>query len=330
MKRYPFTEQAITEAVKLLKAGGLVGFPTETVYGLGADATNERACETIYTVKGRSPLNPLIIHCVSLSQAETVGIFSPLAKTLARLFWPGPLTLIVPLRTPSICASIVVAGLDTVGIRIPSHGVALKLLEAYEKPLAAPSANRSGSLSPTAADHVQKYFKEVPGILLEGGHSSVGLESTIVDVTENPPQILRYGGLDVDRLLAAYPFIELLDPSPQSIKSPGQLLAHYAPRVPLRLNATDVRDSEGLLAFGTPLKGAKATFNLSLEKSLQEASSCLFQGLHWLEDQPGICGIAVQPIPDEGLGRAINDRLKRGARVLINESLGSGMEITDA
>ncbi len=315
MKRYSYSDKAIDQAVGTLRDGGLVCFPTETVYGLGADATNDEACKNIYRVKGRPSVNPLIVHCDSLTQAESIGFFSPMAKMLATLFWPGPLTLILPLKKPLACASVVVAGLETVGIRLPAHPVARRLLEAYGKPIAAPSANLSGYLSPTAADHVEKYFKDTPGILIEGGHSSVGLESTIVDVTQDPPHILRYGGLDVDRLLMVYPFMEFQGTKEGgSITSPGQLLAHYAPRVPLRLNATSVTNQEALLAFGKPLKGAKVTFNLSLEQSLLEASHCLFQGLHWLEEQPGIQGIAVQSIPEIGLGVAINDRLRRGAQ----------------
>lgn len=303
---------SLTQAAERLKQGEVVAFPTETVYGLGADATNDEAVAKIYTLKNRPQFNPLITHVKDLETAEQYGTFTPLARKLADLFWPGPLTLIVPLKPSSPLSKLVTAGLSTVGLRVPHHKTALALLAETDLPLAAPSANPSGRLSPTDAGHVTKLFSNTELAILPGETSSIGLESTIIDMTQEKPVILRYGGLSIDELRKVIPDISFAEVS-DKVTSPGQLLRHYAPRIPLRLNATEVHQDEALLAFGKALPTSGPCLNLSPQGDLLEAASHLFSYLHELEEHADISGIAVMPIPHEGLGYAINDRLKRGA-----------------
>lgn len=302
----------LEEAANEIKNGHVVAFPTETVYGLGADATNDEAVAQIYTLKTRPQFNPLIVHVKDLAAAEIYAELSPLARRLADTFWPGPLTLILPLKTPSKLSKLVTAGLPTVGLRVPNHQTALALLDEVNLPLAAPSANPSGRLSPTDAYHVAKLFEETDLSILKGETSKIGLESTIIDMTQETPVILRYGGLSIDAIKEVIPQIEFAGHS-ETIKAPGQLLKHYAPKIPLRLNATKVYAGEALLAFGDPLPTSGPSLNLSPSGDLIEAASHLFSFLHELEEHADITAIAVMPIPNTGLGHAINDRLSRGA-----------------
>jgi len=310
------TAATIAEAAKLLREGGLVAFPTETVYGLGGDATNERAVAAIFEAKGRPQFNPLISHVLDTDEAKRYVRWSETADKLARHFWPGPLTLVLP-RTPnSAIALLATAGLDTVAIRAPSHSVAQGLIRSAGRPIAAPSANRSGAISPTRAEHVADSLGDRVKLILDGGPSLVGLESTVLDLTTNTTTLLRPGGATREAIEAVIGPIALSDALPTgnaARKSPGQLRSHYAPGRPVRLNATSVGPDEGLLAFGpNPPAGAVLTSNLSPSGDLGEAAANLFAQLRAL-DRPGIGRIAVMPIPESGLGLAINDRLRRAA-----------------
>jgi len=306
----------IEAAARILREGGLVAFPTETVYGLGADATDARAVARLYEAKGRPAFNPLIAHVADLAAARRAGEFTPLALSLAAKFWPGPLTLVVP-ATPLVC-ELARAGLSTVALRMPAHAVAQKLLSAFGKPVAAPSANRSGHVSPTRADHVIADLSGRIDAVLDGGPTSLGLESTIVDCTSEIPFLLRSGGVprsDIERALrvklADAPHLDADAP-----QSPGRLASHYATRARIRLNATDVRPGEAALNFAAQeLKGierAQSVLDLSPTGDLEEAAAQFFSHLRAL-DASGAAVIAVAPIPREGLGEAINDRLARGA-----------------
>jgi L-threonylcarbamoyladenylate synthase len=301
--------KSVEEAADLLRAGRLCAFPTETVYGLGADATNADAVLSIYETKGRPRFNPLIIHCADLAMAETLAEFSPLARRLATL-WPGPLTLVLPARPGNGLVDVATAGLDSVGIRIPDHPLALALLAAVGRPLAAPSANRSGKLSPTTAEQVRFGFAgAVP--VLDGGPCQAGVESTIVRVEGDRLVQLRAGALarsEIERLLGVT--IELAEQG-EAITAPGMLASHYAPRALLRLDA-EPRAGEAFLAFGPAPAFAGPMQNLSPRGDLHEAARNLFAMLHAL-DALGKAMIAVAPIPDTGLGEAINDRLQRAA-----------------
>lgn len=303
-------EAAIAEAARLIRAGGLVAFPTETVYGLGADATQGQAVARIFEAKGRPRFNPLIVHLPDLETAAALATFSDEALLLARAFWPGPLTLVLPLaanpRFP--ISELVTAGLSTVAIRVPAHPVAQALLQAAAVPIAAPSANKSGRVSPTAAPHVAADFSGEIGMILDAGPSRAGIESTIVTL-QPEATLLRPGAIareDIETVLAS----PLGDFARGKIQSPGQLLSHYAPRARLRLDACEARAGEALLAFGP---GApKDALNLSTTGDLREAAANLFAYLRQL-DARGTSGIAVMPIPATGLGEAINDRLRRAA-----------------
>jgi L-threonylcarbamoyladenylate synthase len=307
---------AIEEAGRLLRAGALVAFPTETVYGLGADATNGQAVAAIFDAKGRPRFNPLIVHVPDLASAERLAVFSPAARVLANAFWPGPLTLVLKRRPDSGLSDLVSAGLDSVAVRIPAHPVARALLLASERPLAAPSANRSGRVSPTAAEHVREDLADRPAMILDGGSTEHGLESTVVDATDNEAvTLLRPGAVPreaieavVGAALAAGPDSDDIHPT-----SPGQLASHYAPHAAMRLNARDVRPGEALLAFGEPVPETDGpAINLSACGDLIEAAAGLFAALRAL-DATGAATIAVMTIPDHGLGEAINDRLLRAA-----------------
>jgi L-threonylcarbamoyladenylate synthase len=310
------TAATIAEAVKLLREGDLVAFPTETVYGLGGDATNERAVAAIFEAKGRPKFNPLISHVLDAEQARQYVQWNAVADKLARRFWPGPLTLVLPRAVNSTIALLTTAGLDTAAVRAPSHSVAQGLIRAAGRPIAAPSANRSGAVSPTTAEHVAMSLGDRVKLILDGGPCLVGLESTVLDLTADRPTLLRPGGATREAIEAAIGPIALSDALPSgdaARTSPGQLKSHYAPTRPVRLNATSVDADEGLLAFGpNPLSGAMLTFNLSPSGDLGEAAANLFAHLRAL-DRPGIGRIAAMPIPESGLGLAINDRLRRAA-----------------
>jgi L-threonylcarbamoyladenylate synthase len=312
----PATPTAIAAAARALRKGTLVAFPTETVYGLGADATNDRAVAAIFAAKGRPRFNPLIAHVAAVADARALVVFDHRAETLAEVFWPGPLTLVLP-RAPNCPVSLLVsAGLDTLAVRIPDHPVARDLLSAVGRPLAAPSANPSNRPSPTTAEHVARTLAGRVSTVLDGGPCRVGLESTVLDLTGAAPTILRAGGVPAEVIaLVIGPIEERLDAVAAGARrrSPGQSRRHYAPSVPLRRNARAVRPGEALLAFGPrPLPGAVTVLNLSPAGDLTEAAANFFAMLHALDD-PKHAGIAVMPIPDKGLGRAINDRLRRAA-----------------
>jgi L-threonylcarbamoyladenylate synthase len=310
------TAQSIAEAARHLQQRGLVAFPTETVYGLGADATSERAVAAIYEAKGRPRFNPLISHVLDARDAQRYVRWSDRADKLAARLWPGPLTLVLPRAPGSPIALLTTAGLDTVAIRAPSHPVAQALIRAADRPLAAPSANRSGTVSPTAAEHVAQSLGERVPIILDGGPCLVGVESTVLDLTTPTATLLRPGGATreaIEAVIGQVALSEALPSGESALKSPGQLRSHYAPARPVRLGATAVTAEEGLLAFGPDVPGgAVLTFNLSPSGDLGEAAANLFSMIRGL-DRPGIGRIAVMPIPEAGLGLAINDRLRRAA-----------------
>ncbi len=310
------TPEALAEAGARVRRGGLVAFPTETVYGLGADATQGLAVAAIYSAKGRPSFNPLIIHVESALNAAQLVTFTPLAERLAEAFWPGPLTLVLPRTLACPVADLAGAGLATLAVRVPAHPVALAFLRAAARPVAAPSANPSGTLSPTRAEHVMAAFDEsVVPFVLEGGPGAVGLESTVVDLTEDTPTILRPGGVTreaLERIVGGR--VRVAHEDPTAPRSPGMLARHYAPGKPVRLNARAVEPDEALLAFGpdAAIPGGVARVNLSPRGDLVEAAAHLFSMMRTLEQTP--CRrMAVMPIPDEGLGLAINDRLRRAA-----------------
>lgn len=293
-----FNDDGIAEAARLILAGESVAVATETVYGLAADATNAEAVARIYEAKGRPAFNPLIVHVPDLAAAERIGDFGPDARALAERHWPGPLTLVVLLRENAGIASIVTAGLRTIGLRVPAHPAMQALLRATGRPLAAPSANASGSISPTRAEHVLRSLGGRIPLIIDAGPTERGLESTIVAATGGPLRLLRPGPVEVDAVRAAG----------TNIEAPGQLASHYAPSKPLRLNATGRESDEFLIGFG-PVAGDA---NLSSSGDLIEAAARLFDLLHEA-DASRNARIAVAPVPDEGLGAAINDRLRRAA-----------------
>ncbi len=300
----------IERAARLLKAGDIVAFPTETVYGLGADATNDTAVARIFEAKDRPQFNPLIVHFSTVEAVWAETVATDLARTLAAAFWPGPLTLVLARSETCRLSPLVSAGLDSVAVRVPAHAGAQTLLQAAGTPIAAPSANRSGAISPTSADHVLASLGNRVPLILDGGSCTVGVESTIVDATCDPPVILRPGGVSMEALKDVIGNIAAaLGSAEDAPKAPGQLLSHYAPEARVRLAATSVRDGELLLGFG---QVSEATFNLSPSGDLLEAAANLFAMLHKADAMRPAC-IAVSPIPERGLGRAINDRLRRAA-----------------
>jgi L-threonylcarbamoyladenylate synthase len=316
----PAGEVATVAAAQVLAAGGLIGFPTETVYGLGADATNPQAVARLYRAKGRPAFNPLIAHVGDLAAARKIARFDALAGRLAEAFWPGPLTLVLPRAEGCPVADLATAGLDTVAIRIPAHPVARAILRAFGGPVVAPSANLSGHVSPTTAAHVQTDLAGRIDLIVDGGPVEVGVESTIVGCFE-APMLLRPGGLPreaiervLGRALAGMPLEAAGDAA--APLAPGMLASHYAPRTPVRLEAKRVEPDEALLAFGPGAvaghEAAVAAMNLSERGDLAEAAANLFGYLRSL-DGKGARGIAVMPVPDYGLGEAINDRLRRAA-----------------
>jgi L-threonylcarbamoyladenylate synthase len=311
---------AITEAVRCLATGGLVAFPTETVYGLGADATNGQAVARLYDAKGRPSFNPLIAHVIDVEAARVLGRFSADATRLATAFWPGPLTLVLPQTAACPVADLATAGLDSIAVRVPSHAVARTILQGFGKPVVAPSANRSGHVSPTTAAHVLADLEGRIELIVDAGVTAVGVESTVVACLDEPV-ILRPGGVAreaVERALAK----PLASPSAggaiadEAPLAPGMLVSHYATRTPLRLHAGGVEEGEALLAFGSKLadrhERAVRALNLSQRGDLIEAAANLFSHLRAL-DSAGAKTIAVMPVPRDGLGEAINDRLARAA-----------------
>jgi len=303
--------QAIARAAALLRAGRLVAFPTETVYGLGGDATNERAVGEIFAVKGRPRFNPLIVHMPGLTEAEALAVFDERAREVVARFWPGPLTLVLRRRDDSELSLLASAGLDTVAIRAPAHEVAQALLRETGRPIAAPSANRSGRVSPTEAAHVAEELGDRVALILDGGRTPVGLESTVLDLSGKAAVLLRPGGVTSEQLTELLGPIAV--PTSAEPKSPGMLASHYAPALPLRLEATEARPGEALLAFGPDtLPGFAEVLWLSRSGDLAEAAANLFAMLRRI-DRPGFAGIAVMRIPEHDLGRAINDRLRRAA-----------------
>ncbi len=316
----PAGEAAVAQAARCLAAGGLVAFPTETVYGLGADATNPAAIGRLYQAKGRPAFNPLIAHIDCLEAARRIGQFGPDAVALASAFWPGPLTLVVAKAAQCGVAELATAGLDTVALRVPAHPVARALLRTFGRPVVAPSANLSGHVSPTTASHVESDLAGRIDLVIDGGPVEVGVELTIVGCFEQP-MLLRPGGVprtDIERVLGrklAEPPAEAFSSTAQPL-APGMLASHYAPRTRVRLNASRVEPGEALLAFGpatvTGADAAMAVMNLSASGDLAEAAAHLFGYLRAL-DARAATAIAVMPIPAHGLGEAINDRLHRAA-----------------
>ena len=303
------TDSILRQASDLLQKGSLVAFPTETVYGLGGDASQDKAVAHIFEMKKRPHFNPLIIHVHSLQSAETLAYFSEKSLKLARYFWPGPLTLILRRREKAALSHLATAGLDTVAIRIPSHPIALKLLSLCSLPIAAPSANLSGQVSPTRADHVLQSLS--PSLILDGGACSIGLESTVLDLSQDKPFILRPGFITAQKIqdYLCEPIFYPKESEDKPLLSPGMLSSHYAPSRPVRLNVTKPYDNEAFLGFGAVEKSHR---NLSEKGDLIEAAANLFAMLRDL-DTESYAGIAVSPIPMNGLGRAINDRLKRAS-----------------
>jgi L-threonylcarbamoyladenylate synthase len=315
----PAGAEAIKAAAQCLAAGGLVAFPTETVYGLGADATNGQAVAKLYAAKGRPSFNPLIVHVADIAAARRFARFDAAAERLAAAFWPGPLTLVLPKTTDGGVADLATAGLDSIALRVPDHPVARGLIAAFGKPVVAPSANRSGHVSPTTAAHVLADLRGRIELIVDGGAAPVGVESTIVACL-GEPILLRPGGLAREKIEAllgqrlAEARLGDLEEGEAPL-APGMLASHYAPKAKLRLNARTVEPGEALLAFGPAHMDPKrvaALLNLSSRGDLVEAAANLFSHLRAL-DASGATTIAVMPVPREGLGEAINDRLRRAA-----------------
>jgi len=311
----PATPDTIAQAGALIAAGKLVAFPTETVFGLGADATQGKAVAAIFAVKGRPSINPLIVHVPDVARAEQHALFDARAEELATRFWPGPLTMVLKRRPGSPISELVSAGLDSIAIRVPAHPVARALLAAAGRPIAAPSANRSGRISATTAIHVAEELGERVNLILASGKSQLGLESTIVDLTGPQAVLLRPGAITVEEIEEAIGPVTVGEGDPDRPNAPGQLRRHYAPATKLRLNAAMADPGEALLAFGPnpfAAKHAVKVLNLSDTGDLNEAAANLFSMLRTL-DGGGYHSIAVMPIPASGLGIAINDRLARAA-----------------
>ncbi|MEE3503371.1 L-threonylcarbamoyladenylate synthase [Acidiphilium acidophilum] len=305
----------IAQAAWLLRNGQLVAFATETVYGLGADGRNAQAVAAIYTAKGRPRFNPLICHFADGAEAFAHVTPDERAVALAAAFWPGPLTLVLPRRADSTIATLTGAGLPTIAVRVPAHETARALLRAAGVPIAAPSANRSGRLSPTTASHVLADLEGRIAAVIDSGAARVGLESTILDLSGARPRMLRPGGIAIEELIAVIGDIEIIG-ADEAVIAPGMMVSHYAPRQTVRLDARAPTSSEAWLGFGPDGVAGTATINLSEAGDLTEAAASLFDALHALEARAtaqGLTGIAVAPIPRHGLGVAINDRLARAA-----------------
>ena len=304
-------DRAIQEAAGILKSGGLVAFPTETVYGLGAIATNDRAVSRIFTAKKRPLHNPLICHVLDRTAASPLVVWNEAASALAERFWPGPLTLVVTREPSAPLSPLVTAGLPTVAVRAPAAPTARRLLAETLLPLAAPSANRSGRVSPTTAQHVAEGLDDLVDLVLDGGPCTVGVESTVVDVSGEVPVLLRPGGIARAELEAVVGPLAAVGVD-ETVRSPGQLASHYAPVRPVRLDVTEPAADEAFLAFGDVPAGGAVSCNLSPSGDLAEAARNLFAMLHEL-DRADVRAIAVAPIPHHGLGEALNDRLGRAA-----------------
>jgi L-threonylcarbamoyladenylate synthase len=307
-------DREVERAAVLLRAGELVAFLTETVYGLGADATSDKAVAAIFSAKGRPSFNPLIIHLFKADQAATLVRIDDRATLLMQRFWPGPWSLVLR-RAPHCKVSLLAsAGLDTLALRVPAHPLAQEFLRLAAVPVAAPSANRSGRVSPTTADHVLSELDGRIAAVLDGGPCPVGIESTVLDLSGLHPVLLRPGGVALEALEAAIgPIALATEETAAAPRSPGMMASHYAPELKLRLNATSVTPGEALLAFGAEAPaGAMQTLWLSRSGDVIEAAANLFTMLRAI-DRPDFAGIAVMPIPEQGLGRAINDRLRRAA-----------------
>jgi L-threonylcarbamoyladenylate synthase len=308
-------DEGIVSATGLLRAGLTVAIPTETVYGLAADATSGQAVAAVFAAKGRPGFNPLICHYHDAAAAAAHVVFAPQAERLAEAFWPGPLTLVLPRRPACPVHALAGAGLPTLAVRVPSHPVARALLAACGFPLAAPSANRSGGVSPTTAAHVLADLDGRIAAVLDAGACAVGLESSVVDLSRGAPWLLRHGGIPAEAIEACIGRLERGHTPGAAPVSPGLLASHYAPALPLRLHADHAGPEEALLAFGAPLP-SDLVFNLSASGDLAEAASRLFAGLRWLDREGqarGLRGIAAMAVPDAGLGAAINDRLRRAS-----------------
>jgi L-threonylcarbamoyladenylate synthase len=305
---FPASEtNAIDRAAQILRSGGLVAMPTETVYGLAADAGNADAVARLYEAKGRPRFNPLIAHVATVKMAQTLAQFSPLASSLANAFWPGPLTLVLPKRPDAPVCDLANAGLDTIALRMPQHAAARALLTTFNAPLVAPSANRSGHVSPTRASHVAEGLGDRIDLILDGGACPVGLESTVIAIEGDQATLLRPGGMERDMIEAITGPLRVAGRS-DAPTSPGMLKSHYAPGATLRLNATNARPGEVFLGFGDQV----CDINLSASGSLTRAATRLFAALREL-DARRPDAIAIAPIPNDGLGEAINDRLQRAA-----------------
>lgn len=302
----PCDDAAIAEAARLILAGEPVAVPTETVYGLAADATNGGAVARIYAAKGRPSFNPLIVHVPELAAAERLGEFGPEARALAEEHWPGPLTIVLPLRAGAAMAGLVTAGLSTIALRVPAHPAMQALLHASGRPLAAPSANASGRISPTRAEHVLATLDGKIPLILDGGATRRGIESTIIACTGGAPRLLRPGPISVPGTSSDRD--GTTGPAGEGIEAPGMMASHYAPSKPVRLNATEAGADEWLIGFGR-VAGHET---LSATGDLAEAAANLFAALHRADAQP-LPRIAIAPVPDDGLGSAINDRLERAA-----------------
>lgn len=309
------TAAAVERAAALILSGEAVAIPTETVYGLAADATNDRAVAKIFEAKGRPSFNPLIVHVCDIEMARRHAEFSPLAEKLAKSFWPGPLTLVLPRKEDCGLSLLVSAGLDTVALRAPKNFIARRLIDMCGRPLAAPSANRSGTISPTSAEHVRESLGDRIRLILDGGACPVGVESTIVRIDGDRAILLRPGGVARNVIEDAIGK-PLEAPATGKIEAPGMLESHYAPRARLRLNVETPRPDEAFLGFGPIMATGEAAFNLSEKGDLVEAAARLFAHLRAADravSATGLAGIAVAPIPTDGLGEAINDRLARAA-----------------
>jgi L-threonylcarbamoyladenylate synthase len=309
---------AAADAAALLRGGELVAFPTETVYGLGADATNGRAVAAVFAAKGRPRFNPLICHYAEAGAAFADAAPNARARLLAERFWPGPLTMVLPRRPESRVALLTGAGLDSLAVRVPAHPLALALLRGAGVPVAAPSANRSGAVSPTTAAHVLEGLGGRIAAVLDGGACPVGVESTVLDLTGGRAALLRPGGVPAEAIEAVLGPLDrgAAAPGVEAPRGPGMLASHYAPALPLRLRATAAGADEALLGFGPAPAGAVLAWNLSEAGDLAEAASRLFAGLRWLDAEGarlGLRGIAAMAVPETGLGAAINDRLARAA-----------------
>lgn len=313
---FPPEDTSLALAAEALRGGALVSFPTETVYGLGGDATNDRAVAAIYAAKDRPNFNPLIVHVPSLAAATSLGVFNDSAVALAQTFWPGPLTLVVKRQPLCPLSLLVSAGMDSIALRVPAHPVARVLLTACGLPLAGPSANPSGRISPTTAAHVEEGLGDKVAMILDGGPCRIGVESTVLSLLDEKPTLLRPGGISPEEIATVIgrpiDIATAIGDAETGLHGPGRLLSHYAPDRPVRLNALGTARGEALLAFGPHVPAAAVMLNLSECGDLNEAAANLFAMLRLL-DRPDVSGIAVMPIPPVGLGIAINDRLTRAA-----------------